>query len=97
MLRLYDFECKECNNKFESICFPDETVRCPNCHGDVDKLPPMVNINMGVGAYGYFDDTLGKYIGTNHARREECIRQGVTPTGDTPKPRDCHYKDLEPL
>ena len=97
MLRLYDFECKECGKKFESICHPEELVLCPNCYSDADRLPPVVRINMGVGAYGYFDETLGKYIGTNREHREECIRQNVTPKGDTPKPHDMHEKDLPTL
>jgi len=47
---------------------------------------PVININMGVGAHGYYDETLGKGITTNKQRREECIKQGVTPKGDTPLP-----------
>jgi hypothetical protein len=36
-------------------------------------------INMGpVGAYGYHDETLGKYISTNKQRKEEMSKQGVT-------------------
>jgi hypothetical protein len=35
-------------------------------------------INMGpCGAYGYFDETLGKYISTNRERKREMARQGV--------------------
>ena len=97
MLRLYDFKCKECGDKFEYICDPEEEVLCPCCDGDTYKLPSMVNINMGVGAYGYYDETLGKYISTNHQRRQECIKQNVTPKGDTPKPHDMHEKDLPSL
>jgi hypothetical protein len=50
------------------------------------RLMSAPHINMGpVGAYGYFDENLGKYIGTNTQRREEMRRQGVTEKGATPK------------
>jgi len=87
MMRLFDFECQECSHKFEYICIPDESVQCPKCYSDAQKLPPVVNINMGpVGAYGYYDETLDKPITTNKQRREEMRKQEVTPKGDTPKP-----------
>ena len=35
-------------------------------------------INMGVGAYGYYDENLGTYINTNKHRREVMEKQGVT-------------------
>ena len=95
MLRLYDFECTECHKVFENICVPDEDVQCPKCYSDAVKLPPLIRVNMGVGAYGYYDETLGMGITTNKQRREECIRQGVTPKGDTPIVRG--GRDLETL
>lgn len=86
MIRLYDFECVECSKIFESLQVDNEPVQCPNCYSDTRKLPPIVNVNMGVGAYGYYDETLGKYIGTNKERKEEMRKQGVTEKGGTPKP-----------
>jgi hypothetical protein len=50
------------------------------------KLISPSNFNMGVGPYGYYDETLDKYIPTNRAKKEEMKKQGVTPKGDTPKP-----------
>lgn len=88
MIRLFDFECVECGSKFERLRKNEETVNCPVCNSTlVDKLPPKFNVAMGAaGAYGYFDETLGKYISTNTERKEEMRRQGVTEKGDTPKP-----------
>ena len=95
MLRLYDFECSNCNHIFERLVAPRETVDCPKCGYWTKRLPPIININMGVGAYGYYDNTLGMGITTNKQRREECIKQGVTPKGDTPIVRE--GRDLETL
>ena len=65
---------------------PDEDVQCPKCYSDAVKLPPLINVNMGVGAYGYYDENLESYVHTNKHRKELCRQQGVTPKGDTPKP-----------
>ena len=101
MLRLYDFRCSNCGTVFEKILDisqqDNRVASCVECNGHADKLLPLIRINMGVGAHGRYDETLGKYVGTNKEWREECIRQGVTPKGDTPKPRDLHYKELTPL
>ena len=72
----------------ELIVGEGEEPCCPMCCAVMKKLPHTFGINMGVGPYGYFDETLGKYIGTNRERREECRRQGVTPKGETPKEGD---------
>ena len=93
MLRMYDFKCCACGLVVERIVSPRQSVDCPECGCWMAKLPPVIRINMGVGAHGMYDETLGKYVGTNKEWREECIRQGVTPKGDTPKPRDLHYKE----
>ena len=85
MLRMYDFECTECHEVFENICFPDEDVQCPKCYSNAVKLPPLIRVNMGVGAYGRYDETLDKHVGTNKEWKEEMRKQGVTPKGDTPK------------
>ena len=87
MMRLYDFECAECNTKFESLYNEGDVITCPMCNSiNVDKLPPVFNVAMGVGAHGYFDETLNKYIGTNAQRKDEMRKQGVTEKGATPKP-----------
>ena len=84
MLRLNDFKCK-CGVK-EIMHNDGESVVCHDCGMEMEKLPPIFRINMGpAGAYGYYDDNLDCYIHTNRQRREECLRQGVTPKGDTPK------------
>ena len=86
MIRMYDFECGQCGHIVERVVKDDETVSCPRCLRKMDRLPPLIRINMGVGASGYYDETLGKYVSTNKQRREECRKQNVTPKGDTPKP-----------
>jgi len=94
MLRMYDFKCNLCNKVEEHIVTETEVPFCM-CGNRMEKLPPIVRVNMGVGAYGYYDETLGMGITTNKQRREECIRQGVTPKGDTPIVRG--GRDLETL
>ena len=86
MLRLFDFEC-ECGIQKECMVDIDEfIITCRDCGGQMKRMLPRININMGVGPYGYYDETLGKYISTNKQRLEECRKQEVTPMGDTPKP-----------
>lgn len=60
-------------------------IACPDCDGDAKRLISAANINMGVGAYGYYDDTLQTYIHTNQHRKEVCREQGVYPKDETPK------------
>lgn len=88
MIRLFDFECSECETKFEKLYEDGESVHCPMCNSTlVDKLPPIINIAMGAaGAHGYYDDTLGTYVRTNAHRKELMREQGVTEKGATPKP-----------
>ena len=85
---LYDYECKHCKEIIEDIiAHIDDDVPCPDCKRPMERLiSGTFGINMGVGAYGYFDETLDKYIHTNRQKREEMRKQGVTPKGDTPKP-----------
>jgi putative FmdB family regulatory protein len=84
---IYDMECDHCDEVFEDIiAHIYEVVPCPNCKRVLERMMSPVNFNMGVGAYGYYDETLEKYIPTNKARREEMKKQGVTPRGETPKP-----------
>jgi hypothetical protein len=35
-------------------------------------------INMGVGAYGYYDDNLQAYVSTNRQKKELMRKQGVS-------------------
>lgn len=88
MLRLYDFQCPSCGETIERLVQPDEKVRCLKCQIHMDRLIPAPKINMGVGPYGYYDENLGAYVGTNRERRELMRKQGVTQKGDTPKTGD---------
>ena len=85
MLRMFDFECVGCGNVEEMLVYPNEVMCCPMCSEKMTKLPPIIRINMGVGAYGYYDDTLEAYVSTNRQKRELCREKNVTPKGDTPK------------
>lgn len=81
---LFDFEC-ECGNKGEFIVFNDEQKIC-TCGKEMDRLISGVfGINMGVGAYGYYDETLETYVHTNRHRRNLMREKGVTEWGGTPK------------
>ena len=85
--RLFDFRCNSCGFVFERMVREGERPGCPMCHMQTKKLPVTFNVVMGpVGAYGYYDENLGKYISTNRQRREEMRKQGVTEKGGTPKP-----------
>jgi putative FmdB family regulatory protein len=82
---IYDYECK-CGEKGEFIVRMNGKKPCPKCKKPMKRLfHSNFNINMGVGAYGYYDETLQKHISTNKQRREECLKQEVTPMGETPK------------
>ena len=61
---------------------------CPKCGGFHKRLlHTQFGINVGVGAYGYFDENLDTFIESNHHKRQVMEQQGVTPKGDTPKLR----------
>ena len=88
MMRLYDFECGECGERFEALYAPGDELHCPMCNSvRVDRLPPLVNVAMGAaGAHGYWDETLQTGISSNAQRKEEMRKAGVTEKGATPKP-----------
>jgi len=84
---IYDYECMRCGTVGEYVTRIDINQECPKCGQEMKRLPTgRFGINMGAaGAYGYYDETLGKYISTNRERRAEMERQGVTEKGATPK------------
>ena len=49
------------------------------------EITSQFSINMGVGAYGYYDENLGTHVESNTHKRKLMEEQGVTPKGDTPK------------
>jgi len=83
---IYDYECPACGLKGEFITDMSENQRCPGCGAWMKRLLSPPFINMGVGAYGYYDENLGCHVGTNREKRRLMREQGVTPKGDTPKP-----------
>jgi len=86
---LYDYSCALCGFiEIDRKEHPDNvTVPCPKCAGTMKRLlPERIYVNMGAaGVHGYYDPNLQKYINTNHQRREEMLKQGVTEKGATPK------------
>jgi len=77
---LYDYECPKCKTKGEFLVHVDEIKRCPKCGGGMTRLfHANYGINMGAsGAYGYYDENLQCFINSNHQRREEMKKQGVS-------------------
>lgn len=90
MIRLYDYRCHDCETVTERLWVASETIsdeiECPCCKkGLAYKCPPVVKCVMGVGAYGYYDETLECYVSTNAQKRQVMREKGVTQKGDTPK------------
>jgi putative FmdB family regulatory protein len=79
---IYDYKCDKCERTQERIKNPDEvSFRCPDnlCTGTMHRqFHSRFGINMGVGAYGYYDDNLGTYIRTNAHKRQVMRDQGVS-------------------
>lgn len=75
---LYIYECPQCGHIDEYINHINEYEKCHKCHIPMKRLPAAFAINMGVGAYGYYDENLQTYIHTNKQRKEEMKKQGVT-------------------
>jgi len=77
---IYEVRCNFCETEREIIAKVDEQVRCEKCGNFLTRLMPSKHgISMGAaGAFGYYDEHLGKYIHTNRQRREEMKRQNVT-------------------
>ena len=77
---LYDYKCAGCGTVEERIARADEQVIVCQCGCTMTRqFHGRYGINMGVGAYGYYDETLGKYINSNKHHREVMREQGVAP------------------
>jgi len=77
---LYDMKCQKCGKEEERIARIDEdSLPCTSCGGNAKRqLHGRFGISMGVGAYGYFDENLGCYIGTNAEKKRVMAEQGVS-------------------
>ena len=75
---LYDWKC-DCGYAGEHYAkIADNRIPCPKCGGGMKReFHSRFGINMGVGAYGYFDSNLNCYIGTNAQKRRVMREQGV--------------------
>ena len=76
---LYDYDCPNCRAvRLDIVCPVDDTVFCEICHREMKRRFPFTHgINMGVWAYGYYDENLETFVATNKQRREEMKKQGV--------------------
>lgn len=86
MLRMYDYKCSRCQTVRECIVDETETPKCTQCFTILDRMPSHFRVSMGVGAYGYYDETLGAHVSTNREKRQLMQVQGVCERGATPKP-----------
>lgn len=64
----------------------DNDQDCPYCDRKMRRILSPCRINMGVGAYGYYDDQLETYIESNQHHRDVMRQKNVCHKGDTPKP-----------
>ncbi|MBT7628786.1 MAG: zinc ribbon domain-containing protein [Desulfobacula sp.] len=75
---IFDYKC-ECGKEIEVITRHDENAKCPECGKEMKRLlTGKIGISMGVGPYGYYDDTLGAYVSTNAERKRLMKEQGVS-------------------
>lgn len=73
---LFDYECK-CGEKTERITRNGEKVFCA-CGAEMEKVfSGQFGISMGVGPYGYYDENLQAYVGTNAEKKRIMAEQGV--------------------
>lgn len=79
---IYDYKCDTCGTEMELIGRPnEETFPCEACNrkGMLHRqFHSRFGINMGVGAYGYYDENLGTYIRTNAHKKKVMRDQGVS-------------------
>jgi len=76
---IYDFKCRKCGKLEERITHFDEQITACSCGGTADRqFHCSYGINMGVGAYGYYDETLQTYINSNSHKRTVMKEQGVS-------------------
>lgn len=87
---LYEYICRQCGHHGERIVAMVDSHKdqpCGFCDGKMKRIISPVNFNMGpCGAYGYYDENLEAYVGTNKQRRQLMEERGVTEYGGTPKP-----------
>ena len=75
---IYDYECTCGNKELDRYSRIDEREPCPECGLEMRRLiSSRFGINMGVGAYGYYDENLDTYIHTNAHKRRVMQEQGV--------------------
>lgn len=75
---IYDYKCK-CGKEKEVFAKWGDEISCPDCNSQMKRLiSGNKGISMGVGAYGYYDDTLQTDITTNAQKKRLMKEQGVS-------------------
>ena len=76
---IYPYLCK-CGHEDDHYAKIDEQdIPCPKCSGKMTRqFHGNFGINMGVGAYGYYDDNLQTYLHSNAHKRQVMAEQGVS-------------------
>jgi len=77
---IFDYQCPNCGIVENIIAGTnDKTLVHEACKGMMKRfISGRKNINMGVGAYGYYDDNLQAFCGTNRERKRIMQEQGVS-------------------
>ena len=77
---LYDWNCEECGVVENVIAKMDEkTIVHDKCGNNMTRfISGNKGINMGVGAYGYYDDNLQAFCGTNREKKRIMKEKGVS-------------------
>ena len=77
---IYDFECPNCGTIENVVAgINDKTIVHEKCKGIMKRfISGNKGISMGVGAYGYYDDNLQAFCGTNKEKKRIMKEQGVS-------------------
>jgi putative FmdB family regulatory protein len=76
---IYDYKCTKCNAIKEMLAGFNDTTRPCACGGQMSRMiSTHFGINMGAGAYGYYDENLQTYIHSNTHKKQVMQEQGVT-------------------
>jgi len=77
---LYDYRCKKCGVVENVLAKMDEkTIVHDECGKNMTRfISGNKSISMGVGAYGYYDDNLQAFCGTNREKKRIMKEQGVS-------------------
>jgi len=77
---IFDYECPNCGTVEDVYAgINDKTIVHEKCKGVMKRfISGKKSISMGVGAYGYYDDNLQAFCGTNREKKRIMKEQGVS-------------------